>query len=76
MTIMDVLVGVCIWILGFYKLEALGALMAFLKFSLQIVANLLRSFLYLFDTIVELHAMDETKCLMTFSLKSKKWIYV
>ena len=58
---MCVLVRVCIWILGFYKLEALGTLMGFLKFSIWIVASLLCSCLCLFDTIVELHAMDEEK---------------
>ena len=32
---------------------------AFLKFSHRVVANLLCSRVYLFDIIVELHAMDE-----------------
>ena len=31
MTTMNVLVRVCIWDLGFYKLEVLGALMGFLE---------------------------------------------
>jgi hypothetical protein len=32
MTTLYVLVGVCIWVLGFYKLRAHGALMDFLEF--------------------------------------------
>ena len=56
-----VLVRVCIWILGFYKLKALGTLMDFRKFSLWIVANLLCSCPCLFDTIIELHTMNEEK---------------
>ena len=32
MTTMYVLVRVCIWVLGFCKLEALGVLMGFLEF--------------------------------------------
>ena len=46
---MYVLVRVCAWVLGFYKLEALGALMGFLEFCS----------LCSFDTIIELHAMNE-----------------
>ena len=32
MTTLSVLVGICIWILGFYKLKAHGALMGSLNF--------------------------------------------
>ena len=32
MTTLSILVLVCIWVLGFYKLEALGALMGFIEF--------------------------------------------
>lgn len=39
MTTMLVSVRDCIWVLGSYKLEALGALIGFLDFSLCIVAN-------------------------------------
>ena len=39
--------------------------MGFFIFSLWIVANLLFSCLCLFNTIIELHAMDEKKCLTT-----------
>ena len=50
MTSMYVLVKVCIWVLGFYKLEALGGLLeGFLEFRSHC----------LFDVIVELHAMDD-----------------
>jgi hypothetical protein len=45
---MYVLVRVCIYVLGFNKLEALGELMGFLDFSSLCV----------FNVIVELHAMD------------------
>ena len=49
MTNMYVHARVCIQILGFYKLEALGVLMDFLDICS----------LCLFDEIVDLHAMDE-----------------
>ena len=32
MTTLFILIGVCIWVLGFPKLEALGALVVFLEF--------------------------------------------
>jgi hypothetical protein len=54
---------VCIWILGFYKLEALGALMGFLDICS----------LCLFDEIVGLHAIDEE----TFNeLLIGKWTHI
>ena len=74
MTIMYVLIRICIRVLGFYKLEALGVLVDILEFSLRIVAKLLCSCLCLFNTIVELHAMDdflmETPKLMLFAMKT------
>ena len=45
----------------FYKLGSLRALMGFLKCPLRIVANLLWSRLCLFDTIVDLYAIDGKK---------------
>jgi hypothetical protein len=45
---MHVLVAICICVLGYNKLEALGALMGFFEFFS----------LCLFDAIVELHAMN------------------
>ena len=33
MTTLSILVRVCIWVLGFYKLEALGVLMGSLEFG-------------------------------------------
>ena len=39
MTIMFILVRLCIWVLGSYKLEALKVLMGSLEFALRIVAN-------------------------------------
>ena len=48
--------GVCMWVLGLYKLEVLGALIGF---SLWIVAKLLCSCLSVLDANIELHAMDE-----------------
>ena len=75
---MSILVRVCIWVLRFYKLEALELLKecswAPLSFVLQIVAKLLRSCLCFFDAINELHAMDE-KCSTTFSLESESGFY-
>ena len=59
MTTMNVLVGVCIWVLGFYKPKALGALMSFLELCSLFVTKSLCFCLRLFDTIVELYAMDE-----------------
>ena len=41
---------VCIWIIGFNKLEALGALMGFPSFFFLSLC--------LFDAIIDLHAMD------------------
>jgi hypothetical protein len=65
---MFILVRVCICVLGFYKLKALGQLMAPLSFSLHIVAKLLYSSPHRYDATVELHAMSEI-CSLTFSLK-------
>ena len=56
---LSVLIGVCIWVLGLYKLEALGALMALLNYALRIVSKLSCSCLCLFDAIDEFHAMNE-----------------
>ena len=58
MTALPIFARISIWVVGFYKLEALRALMIPLRFSLQIVAKLLCSCLCLFDTIIELHTMD------------------
>ena len=65
---MFILVRICIWVLGFYKLKALEQLMTPLSFSLHIVAKLLCSIPHRFDAIVKLHAMSEN-CSLTFSLK-------
>jgi hypothetical protein len=73
MTITYLLVSVCIWVLGFHKLEALGALMGF-NLSLWIVAKLLCTYLCMFDTIAKLHAMDE-KYQITFSLESESGVH-
>ena len=66
MTNMYVLVEVCIWDLGYYKLESLEARMGFLELCS----------LCLFDIIVELHATNEK----TFSdfpiIKLKRITYV
>ena len=65
MTNMYVLVKVCIWVLGLYKLEALGGLMGFLEFCS----------LCLFDVIIKLHPMIE-KTFNDFLIgKSKRIIY-
>jgi hypothetical protein len=66
MTSMYVLVKVCIWVLGFYKPDALGALIGFLEFC----------FICLFDAFVKLHPMDE-KTFNDFLIgKSKRILYV
>ena len=70
MTTCSFLLCVCIWVLGFYTLEALGVLMGSLEFcspNYGLVIMLLSLFV---DAIVELHAIDEKKCFMTFSLES------
>ena len=59
MTTMFILVRFCICVLSFYKLNALGTLMAPLGFALQIVDKLICSCLCLLDAIVDLHTMDE-----------------
>lgn len=64
MTAMYVLGWVCIWVLGYYKLDAPSSVI------LWIVADLLCSRLSLFDTIIELQALVK-KCSMTFSLEVK-----
>ena len=74
MTTMYVLVRVCIWTLGLYKLEALGVLVGFLEFCSLVVANLLSLCLCLFDTItsllhvrVEKHStLSHWKAIVTF----------
>ena len=68
---MYVLVKVWIWVRGLYKLETLGALMSFLEFCAWIVAKFLCSCLYLFDTIVQLHAIDGNHSI-TLSLESER----
>ena len=60
MTNMYVHARVCIWILGFYKLEVLGVLMGFLDICS----------LCLVDVIVDLHAINE-EISNTFSLESE-----
>ena len=45
---------ICIWILGFPKLVALGVLIKLLKFILLILAELLCYCLCLFDAIMEI----------------------
>ena len=48
-----IIVRVCIWVLGFPKLKALGAMSTPLKFSLMILLRLFCSCLNLFDASVE-----------------------
>jgi hypothetical protein len=60
MTILSILLGVCIWVLGSYKLEAHEALMGSREFcSMHYAYVIVLSCLCLLDTIVELHATDE-----------------
>ena len=59
MTTVSILVMICIWDLGFYKLEALRMLMGSLGICSSIVAKLPCSCLILFGAFVKLHAMDE-----------------
>jgi hypothetical protein len=66
MTTLSILVRVSIWILGLYKLEALGVLMGSLEIcSLDcgkvfvLLLILFFIFYFLFDVIVELPTMDE-----------------
>ena len=54
-TTMHVLVRLCVWVLGFYKLEALRALMRFLEFAPWIVAMVFVLFFFFFSC--ELHVM-------------------
>jgi hypothetical protein len=46
------------WVLGFYKLEALGVLMGSLEFCSPVLGELLGSCLCFFDAVVELQAMN------------------
>ena len=73
---MFVLVRVLIWILAFTNETLLELSCASFSFALQIMANLLCSCLCLFDTIAELHAMDEKKQSMTFSLESESGFHM
>ena len=53
MITLSIIVEVCIWDLGFHKIEAHGVVMGYLEFG---------SFDFLLlDVIVELHAMNENK---------------
>ena len=47
-----------IWVLGFYKIEALGALIGSLSFALHMVKSLC-SCLCLFAATIELYPMDD-----------------
>ena len=59
MTTMPILVKLCIWVLGFYKLGALGVLMGSLEFFSPDCDKLLCSCLCLFDAIDKLHDMNK-----------------
>jgi hypothetical protein len=60
MTTLSILVGVCIWVLGSYKLEAHESLMGSLKFfPLDCGQVIVLYCLCLLDAIVELYPMDE-----------------
>jgi hypothetical protein len=59
-TTVSILVRVCIWGLGFYKLEVHGALMSSLEFFLcGLWLSCCVLVFCLFDAINELHAMDD-----------------
>ena len=73
MTTMSILVMICIWVLGFYILEALGVLVGSLEIYCQIVAKLLCSCLILSNAIAKLHAMDE-KIFNDFLIAKWKWV--
>ena len=73
MCTMLILVRVCIWVLGFYKLKSLGALMSSLEFCSWIVAKWLCSSFCLFDELDELHAMDE-KIFNDFLIGKWQWL--
>ena len=76
MATMSVLVMICIWVLGFYKLEALGALMGSLGFFLfGLCLSYLCSCLSLFHAIIVLHALDG-KMVKDFSLESESGFYM
>ena len=71
MTTMSILVMICICVLGFYKLEALGALMGSLEFCSP-DCGLVIMFLSFFCLMQLLRYMLlMRKCSMTFSWKMK-----
>ena len=77
MTIMYVLVRICIWVLGFLVITYQRLLVwscPSLSSSLRIVAIISWSCLCLFDTLVELHAMDEKK-FNDFSMENEMYVY-
>jgi hypothetical protein len=75
MTIMLLLVRFCIWVLGFYNERLLKLSWASLGFALYKVGKLLCSYLCLFDTIIEVHAMNEN--IEDFLIEKWKWnLYV
>ena len=77
MTTLSILVGVCIWILVFYKLEAHEALTGSFEFFSVDCAKLLCSLVFVgFNAIIELHALDGGgKCSMTFLYESESGFY-
>ena len=74
MTTLFVLVGVCIWGLGFMNWRLLERSTTPLSFVLWIVAKLSCSCLCLFDAIVELHAMND-KMFNDFLIGSESEFY-
>ena len=73
---LSILVRVCIWVLGFYKLEALGALLGSLEFfSLNLWLNFCALvFVCLMKIIIDLLAMDR-RMFNNFSLESGSGLF-
>lgn len=58
MIILSILVEVCIWILGLYKVEVIEVHASPSEFCFRMAAKFLCSCLCLFDAIVVLHPTD------------------
>jgi hypothetical protein len=56
---MSTLVRVCIWVLGFFKLEAFGALVGSLELCSVDCGEIVMLLALFVDAIVNLHPMDE-----------------
>ena len=76
MTTLSTLVRGCIWVMGFSIQGLSEHSRALLSVALWVVAKLLCSCLCLCDAAIELHATNEKKHSMVFSLESENGFYM